>query len=172
MRRPTSPRRSVRDLKHHQYIHEWSNPRGETQWRSARLLERSGSNRLTYLSRRKLERLETRLRTTLAAGTEGDIAEFGVALGGSAIVLAGRAILGGRRFHGFDVFAMIPPPTSEKDSPKSKKSFEEIASGTSTGISEDHITGIRIIYTERPVKHLTILVFCRWSKYQTPQGNI
>lgn len=72
----------------------------------------------------------------------GDILEFGVALGGSAIVLAAHA-REGRRFHGFDVFGMIPPPTSEKDDQKSKERYETIASGQSVGIGGDAYYGYK-----------------------------
>ena len=36
---------------------------------------------------------------------------------------------GGRRFHSFDVFGMIPPPTSEKDGPKSQARYAMIRAG-------------------------------------------
>jgi asparagine synthase (glutamine-hydrolysing) len=70
----------------------------------------------------------------------GDILEFGVALGGSGIILAAHAT-GNRRFHGFDVFAMIPPPTSEKDDEKSKARYQVIHSGQSVGIGGDGYYG-------------------------------
>jgi asparagine synthase (glutamine-hydrolysing) len=60
--------------------------------------------------------------------------EFGVALGGSAIVLAKTARSGERNFHGFDVFGMIPPPTSVYNDTRSKQRYEPIASGGSNGI--------------------------------------
>src|SRR5260221_1974130 len=71
---------------------------------------------LTYLSPEKLGRIEKSLRRVLLNNNvSGDVLEFGVALGGSAIVLAGIAGLAHRRFYGFDVFEMIPAPTSVKD---------------------------------------------------------
>jgi O-methyltransferase len=73
----------------------------------------------------------------------GDVLEFGVALGGSAIVLAGIAGLAHRRFYGFDVFEMIPAPTSEKDDEKSKQRYNLIASGKSEGIGGDLYYGYR-----------------------------
>src|SRR3546814_8322889 len=70
--------------------------------------------RLTYLPVRKLVRIEAALAEVKRRNVSGDIVEFGVALGGSAILLA-RETGEARRFFGLDVFAMIPPPTSEKD---------------------------------------------------------
>jgi asparagine synthase (glutamine-hydrolysing) len=99
--------------------------------------------RLTYLSPRKLRRLETALREVLRRGVPGDVLEFGMALGGSAIVLAGHARGHGRGFHGFDVFAMIPPPTSEKDDEKSRERYQTIADGRSKGLGGDVYYGYR-----------------------------
>ncbi len=99
--------------------------------------------RLTYLSDEKLSHLEQTAASILRDGTQGDILEFGVALGGSAIVLADLARRDGRSFHGFDVFEMIPPPTSEKDDEKSKQRYEVIASGNSKGINGDVYYGYR-----------------------------
>ncbi|CAN7147464.1 TylF/MycF family methyltransferase [Phyllobacterium sp. LjRoot231] len=100
-------------------------------------------DRLTYLSPRKLRRLEVALGEVTQRQVPGDVAEFGVALGGSAIVLAKTATRHGRSFHGFDVFAMIPPPTSEKDDMKSKDRYQKIVSGKSTGLGGDQYYGYR-----------------------------
>ncbi|WP_179221886.1 TylF/MycF/NovP-related O-methyltransferase [Inquilinus limosus] len=96
--------------------------------------------RLTYLSPVKLHRLEAALRRVRDDSIPGDLIEFGVALGGSAILLAKTAQGAGRSFHGFDVFGMIPPPTSDKDDARSKQRYETIASGGSKGIggSDDY----------------------------------
>ncbi len=58
---------------------------------------------------------------------------MGVALGGSSILLASWALASGRRFSGYDVFSMIPPP-GELDGAKSHERYEVIASGDSHGI--------------------------------------
>lgn len=107
---------------------------------TARVVRRE---RLTYHSPERLRRLETTLSAVLREGTPGDVLEFGVALGGSAIVLAKHAHHWGRRFHGFDVFGMIPAPTSDKDDAKSKERYEVIASGRSRGIGGDTYYGYR-----------------------------
>jgi O-methyltransferase len=98
--------------------------------------------RLTYLSR-KLRRLETALQDALRRNVAGDVAEFGMALGGSAIVVAGHAQRAGRVFHGFDVFGMIPPPRSDNDDEKSKERYRTIADGRSQGLGGEVYYGYR-----------------------------
>jgi asparagine synthase (glutamine-hydrolysing) len=97
-------------------------------------------DRLTYLSFDKLLRLQRALKEI--EKTEGDILEFGVALGGSGIVLALNKGTS-RRFLGFDVFQMIPAPISEKDDAASKARYEAIKSGASKGIGGDKYYGYR-----------------------------
>lgn len=99
-------------------------------------------DRLTYLPAEKLRRIERVLKQADADGVPGDIVEFGVALGGSGIMLAHHAQQG-RRFMGLDVFAMIPPPTSEKDDAKSKARYATISSGASKGLGGDTYYGYR-----------------------------
>jgi asparagine synthase (glutamine-hydrolysing) len=99
------------------------------------------AQKLTYLSDAKLLRLEQALRQ--AATTDGAFVEFGVALGGSAIVIANAAAAVRQRFFGFDVFGLIPPPTSDKDDARSKERYEVIASGRATGIGGDSYYGYR-----------------------------
>lgn len=107
---------------------------------TSRRVRRDG---LTYLSPHKLWRLERTIERIVRSGVPGDILEFGVALGGSAIVLSNYA-KEGRAFHGFDVFSMIPPPRSEKDDAKSLRRYETIRSGKSKGIKgEDDYYGYR-----------------------------
>ncbi|MAS44979.1 MAG: asparagine synthase [Rhodobacteraceae bacterium] len=89
--------------------------------------------RLTYLSPAKLLRIERLLAEIRDARVPGALLEFGVALGGSAILIADEAAPE-RPFHGFDVFSMIPEPTSEKDDEKSRERYAVIRSGASKGI--------------------------------------
>lgn len=98
---------------------------------------------LTYLSAEKMERIEDALAEVETARVPGDFLEFGVAMGGSAIVIAERARADGRTFHGFDVFGMIPPPTSQKDDEKSKERYRQIASGKSRGLRGETYYGYR-----------------------------
>jgi O-methyltransferase len=90
---------------------------------------------LTYLSASKLRRFQKAINLSVREGVPGDLLEFGVALGGSSILLAKHAT-SERKFHGFDVFGMIPAPTSEKDDEKSYRRYKEIRSGKSKGISQ------------------------------------
>src|SRR3546814_3177564 len=101
------------------------------------------NDRLTYLSPTKLNRLEGALREVLRNDVRGDFVEFGIALGGSTIIIGKQARNSGRRFHGFDVFGMIPPPTSEKDGEKAKVRYEAIVNGASDGIGGDTYYGYR-----------------------------
>jgi asparagine synthase (glutamine-hydrolysing) len=105
-------------------------------------------DRLTYLNFEKLDRIDDACRRTRSV--EGDLLEFGVALGGSGILLAKQAEPP-KRFIGFDVFAQIPPPTSEKDDEKSRSRYATIDSGGSKGIRGDEYYG----YREDLVEHVS-----------------
>lgn len=95
--------------------------------------------RLTYLTPAKLHNLERCLERIEAEGVEGDCVEFGVALGGSAILIA--TLMGpARRFTGFDLFGTIPPP-SARDAEESHARYQVIASGQSSGIGGDRYYG-------------------------------
>lgn len=118
-------------------------------WRKAlgrppqsRLARRVRRQNLTYLSRRRLARLEAELSRVERQGVPGDLLEFGVALGGSAIVIASRAG-SARSFHGFDVFAMIPPPSSDKDGQDALSRYALIKSGASQGLGGETYYGYR-----------------------------
>ncbi len=88
--------------------------------------------RLTYLSTRSLRNLERCMATVTNDGVPGVFVECGVALGGSAIVMA-TLMPAERTFRGYDVFAMIPPP-GENDGPEARERYSVIASGQSEGI--------------------------------------
>jgi asparagine synthase (glutamine-hydrolysing) len=109
--------------------------------RLSRLSRTVKAQKLTYLSDAKLLRLEQALQQ--AATADGAFVEFGVALGGSAIMIANAAVAARQRFFGFDVFGLIPPPTSDKDDARSKKRYEVIASGQAAGIGGDPYYGYR-----------------------------
>ena len=96
---------------------------------------------LTYLSAEKLSRLEASVAQALSQNVPGAVLEFGVALGGSAILLAKECAP--REFHGFDVFGMIPEPSSEKDDQKSKERYQAIAGGQSKGLGGETYYGYR-----------------------------
>ena len=94
---------------------------------------------LTYLSPAKLRSLEAVLRRVRRNDVDGDYLEFGVALGGSAIMIA-SGCPAGRAFHGYDVFAMIPPPGPEDDA-RSHRRYEEISPGRSRGLGNERYYG-------------------------------
>lgn len=100
---------------------------------------RLSQERLTYLAPERLYRIERAIGAVDRASVPGDFVEFGVALGGSAI-LASRRLSGSRRFLGFDVFGMIPPPGSS-DGDDARRRYDVITSGGSKGIGGDTYYG-------------------------------
>jgi asparagine synthase (glutamine-hydrolysing) len=109
--------------------------------RLSKLARSVRQQKLTYLSDAKLLRLEEALAA--AEQVEGAFLEFGVALGGSAILIANTATRANKPFVGFDVFGMIPPPTSDKDDRRSKERYETIARGQAAGIGGEVYYGYR-----------------------------
>jgi O-methyltransferase len=96
--------------------------------------------RLTYLSPPRLHMIERCAKALRRGGVDGDFVECGIALGGSAVLLASLAP--DRAFHGYDVFGMIPPP-SENDPPEVHERYATIRSGASEGIGGDVYYGYR-----------------------------
>ena len=94
---------------------------------------------LTYLTPTKLRILETTLRHLRTEEVKGDYLEFGVALGGSAILIASH-VNEPYAFHGYDVFGMIPPP-GPKDDARSHERYDEIRSGRSQGLGGETYYG-------------------------------
>jgi asparagine synthase (glutamine-hydrolysing) len=114
------------------------------RWRESRVSPISRAVRAdhrTYLSFRKLQNIERALRRIDADDVPGDCLEAGVALGGSAIVIA-TLMRQDRRFVGYDVFEMIPPP-GDKDDEVSHERYRVIAEGTSKGIGGEEYYGYR-----------------------------
>jgi len=99
------------------------------------------ARRLTYLTPRRLLDLQSCMATVDAEGVPGDVLECGVALGGSAILLA--TLMGAERtFHGYDVFGLIPPP-GPNDPPEAHRRHAEITAGVSQGLGGDVYYGYR-----------------------------
>lgn len=105
----------------------------------SRVARRALAEHLTYLTVDKLRSLEACARAIDREGVPGDVVEAGVALGGSSIVLA-STLSPGRRFHGYDLFGQIPPP-SERDDERSHRRYAVIASGESRGLGDDEYYG-------------------------------
>ena len=110
------------------------------------------AERLTYLSWPKLSSLERCLTELRREGVEGDVIEAGIAMGGSAIVLA-QGMGPGRSFHGYDVFGMIPPP-SEHDDAHTHERYKTIASGKARGLGDDDYYGYQDDLYDRVVGSL------------------
>lgn len=100
--------------------------------RTERLIDAVREDGLTYLGEARFDVLRRCIADADAGGVAGDIVEAGVAAGGSAIVLASLA-RPRRRFAGFDVFGMIPPP-GEMDPPEAHARHAIIRDGKSEGI--------------------------------------
>ncbi|MCB0117346.1 MAG: asparagine synthase, partial [Caldilineaceae bacterium] len=103
-----------------------------TQPAAYRTIQAVRAKRLTYLSRHALVDLHELVRTLENEDRQGLILEAGVALGGSAVVLA-LAKAPARPFYAYDVFGMIPPP-SPNDGPDAHERYATIASGQAQGL--------------------------------------
>ena len=112
-------------------------------FRLSPVAQRMRREKLTYLRPAKLVRIETALRRLRQRRVPGDYLEFGVALVGTAALIAQAARRADARFVGLDVFATIPPPTSEHDDAKSRERYAVIAAGEATGIGDEVYYGYR-----------------------------
>lgn len=90
------------------------------------------SNDLTYCGPPKLENIAEAMSYIECEKIPGSILEAGVALGGSAILLA-RLKPADRALHLYDVFRMIPPPGAN-DGQDAHARYEIIRSGRSAGL--------------------------------------
>jgi asparagine synthase (glutamine-hydrolysing) len=104
-----------------------------------RLIAHIREQRLSYCGFPKLENIAAAVRSVEGRGVPGVFLEAGVALGGSAILIA-RLKSEARELRLYDVFGLIPPP-SERDEQDAHKRFEEIASGRSQGLGGDGYYG-------------------------------
>lgn len=98
-------------------------------------IERIRSANLSYCGPPKLENLLDAALRVRAEGVAGDFLEAGVALGGSAILLA-KLKAPWVDLHLYDVFSMIPSP-GLGDGEDAHKRYEVIRSGASAGIGGD-----------------------------------
>ncbi|WP_158639186.1 TylF/MycF/NovP-related O-methyltransferase [Elioraea rosea] len=98
-----------------------------------RLIAAVRADGLTYLGEDRFSVLRGALAEVDAARVKGDVVEAGVAAGGSAIVLA-RLARPRRRFAGFDLFGMIPPP-GEMDPSEAHQRHAVIREGRSEGLA-------------------------------------
>lgn len=113
----------------------------ENEWMNHRLdpiAKQVQQRRLTYLATPKLYSLTRHIDRVNRDGIAGDFYEFGIALGGSSIIMASK--MRARCYHGFDVFGTIPPP-SEQDERDSHDRYAVIEAGRSEGIEGDDYYG-------------------------------
>jgi hypothetical protein len=110
-------------------------------FRLSRLARDVKRQNLTYLTDEKLLRLQRTLRAVEASRTEGDFIEFGVALGGSAILIA-TAAKSKRRFLGFDVFGLIPEPSLRRMMKRRDVDSRRLLPGHRPGLAELGVGGI------------------------------
>lgn len=95
---------------------------------------------LTYLSIERMQSLLSEIEAVKKSNVAGDFAEFGIALGGSAIVIA--SLRESRSFEGYDVFGQIPEPGSS-DRPDAHSRYEVIRNGLSQGLAGEEYYGYR-----------------------------
>jgi asparagine synthase (glutamine-hydrolysing) len=103
------------------------------------LLHRVRAANLTYVGIPKLQMLRDSALRVREEGVPGDFIEAGVALGGSAILLA-KCKAPTVTLHLYDVFAMIPPP-GPQDGADAHQRYEVIRSGASAGLGGDTYYG-------------------------------
>ncbi len=96
---------------------------------------------LTYVSTHKMKRCALALDLVRYARVPGSIIEAGVALGGTAILLA-QLRPSGRPLRLYDVFGMIPPP-GPSDEDDARRRYESIRGGKASGINGDDYYGYR-----------------------------
>lgn len=96
---------------------------------------------LTYLEKNALVELAQVVLTNEQNGVDGAIIEAGCALGGSAIVIASSKTPE-RPFYVYDVFGMIPPP-STKNGQDAHKRYDVIRNGNAVGIAGERYYGYK-----------------------------
>jgi hypothetical protein len=105
----------------------------------SRIISEIRGRHLTYLSKKKLEKLAETCRKIQDFRVHGVYVEAGCALGGSSILIASiKESM--RRLQVYDVFDIIPPP-SENDTEEVHHRYRVIKSGQSEGIGGDRYYG-------------------------------
>lgn len=107
--------------------------------RVSRISRRVKRRKLTYLAYPRIHTLERCIRRVERTNVPGSFLETGVALGGSAIIIA-SLMSPSRIFRGYDLFEMIPPP-SDIDGAEAMARFDVIKSGASRGIGGNDYYG-------------------------------
>jgi len=101
------------------------------------ILQQLRARGLTFCGRPgKLELLISAVREAEARALAGNFLEAGVAMGGSAIVIA-RAKAPERPLDLYDVFDLLPPPGAQDD-PKSHEAYEYFRGGNVQGLTNQN----------------------------------
>jgi O-methyltransferase len=108
------------------------------------------SQKLTYLEWAALAELYQVVKDVEVSEQTGIIVEAGVALGGSAIVLA-AAKSPQRPLFLYDAFEMIPAPT-DGDGPDAHERYQKIKAGQAVGIKGDDYYGYQPDLLERVIQ--------------------
>lgn len=106
---------------------------------SQELISKILDSNLTYLSKDKMASLLNTCQEIEAKNIGGMMIEAGCALGGSTILI-GKNKNPKRPFFVYDLFGMIPPPTSE-DGEDVQKRYQVIARGDAKGINDNQYYG-------------------------------
>lgn len=96
-------------------------------------------NKFTYCSHAKLKNISLAIHSIKKQNVPGIYIEAGVALGGSAILIA-KIKCPLSPLYLYDVFGMIPPPSSH-DGNDAHQRYDLIASGKSAGLGENKYYG-------------------------------
>lgn len=115
--------------------HRWAHPEHRD------LARRIRAENLTFLSFSSFRQLSDELIRLDEEDVAGDAVECGMALGGSGVFIA-SLIRNRRRFFGFDVFQMIPPP-GERDPEKAHNRYAVIKSGKAHSLGSGEYYGYR-----------------------------
>jgi len=105
------------------------------------LIRRIRKDKLSYVGIGKLNRVVQALEEVRMKAVPGAYLEAGVALGGSAILIA-KFRQQNRPLHLYDVFGLIPPPGPE-DGEDAHERYEVIRQGKSQGIGGEVYYGYR-----------------------------
>jgi asparagine synthase (glutamine-hydrolysing) len=116
------------------------------------LIQTIRSRKLTYVSRHKMKRCATALALVRRANVPGCFVEAGVALGGTAVLIAKLRPVG-RPVKLYDVFGMIPPP-GPNDAEDARSRYEVICGGRSDGIGGEEYYGYRTDLLDQVIEHL------------------
>lgn len=119
-------------------------------WYALPIIAKVRSQKLTYLEWTALAELYQVVKKAEADKQAGIIIEAGVALGGSAIVLA-AAKSPQRPLFLYDAFEMIPAPT-DGDGPDAHERYQKIKAGQAVGIKGDDYYGYQSDLLERVIR--------------------